>query len=166
VGGLAWHALDDPRTSVYVPLYAGITRVPESYQVGGRDKFERSSAFWAFNLVANWAELKYSYMIQDIRAEGDAFEDEFFARQAEIEARAVELLETDPEQARKYLTEYSNASAERTVKAWWELSELLITKYNDGYINLPETGQPVGYPEEWRDAVGYGKIRLEEPPPE
>lgn len=162
IGGVAWHGFDDPKTSVYVPLYAGITRVPESYQIGGRDEFDRQAAFWAFNFVGNWAELKFSYMIEDIRAKSQAFEDEFFAKLAETDAKAVELYEKDPKEARKFLTDYSNAAAERTTRAWWDLGHYLIAKYSDGYVNLPKTGEAVGYSEEWKKAVGYGTITLPE----
>ena len=58
-----------------------------------------------------------------------------------------------------YEYEFNNNSKEGV----WELSKdkrYLITKYNDGYINLPRTGKAVGYPKEWRDAVGYGKLKL------
>jgi len=160
IGGLVWYAVDDPKTSCFVPLYCSITDLPECYQVGGRDKFERESAFWAFNFVANWADLKFSYMIEDIKEKYQNFEDRFFAQQDSIEAAALKLYQKKPALAQQYLTEYSVTNAQNTVDAWWELGEFLITKYNDGYINLPHTGKPVGYPIEWREKVGYGKIRL------
>ena len=34
IGGLVWFAEDDPKTSVYMPLYAGATTLPESVQIG------------------------------------------------------------------------------------------------------------------------------------
>ena len=71
VGGVFWYGLDDTFTSVYVPLYAGITRVPPSFAVGRLDGFAWDSAWWVFNFVANYANLKYSYMIEDIRAAAD-----------------------------------------------------------------------------------------------
>ncbi|MCP4724775.1 MAG: peptidase C69, partial [bacterium] len=156
IGGIAWFAEDDPKTSCFVPFYTGITDVPESFKSGGRDKFERDSAFWAFNFVANWAEIKFSYMIEDIKKAYNTFEDGFFNLQPIIEKRALELFNEKPELAQEYLTDYSSTMAQRTVDEWWKLGDYLVVKYSDGYINLPRTGHTVGYPEDWLKAVGYG----------
>jgi len=160
IGGLVWFAEDDPKTSCFVPFYCGITRIPEAFEFGGRDKFERGSAFWAFNFVANWAELKYSYMIEDIKKMYTTYGEGFFNLQPIIEKRAQELYKEKPELAQEYLTEYSCTMAQRTVDEWWEFGDYLITKYSDGYINLPTTGRTVGYPKEWLDAVGFGKTKI------
>jgi hypothetical protein len=37
----------------------------------------------------------------------------------------------------------------------WDFNEYLITKYRDGYINIPNVGSSAGYPDWWLDAVGY-----------
>jgi len=160
IGGLVWFAEDDPKTSCFVPFYCGITRLPAAYETGGRDAFERESAFWAFNFVANWAELKFSYMIEDIAGKYTGIEKDFFDRQPGIEKRALELYRENPELARDYLTEYSCTAAQRTVDEWWKLSGYLIAKYSDGYINLPSTGRTAGYPKEWLDAVGFGRKKI------
>ena len=160
IGGLVWYAEDDPKTSCFVPFYCGITRIPKAFELGGRDKFERDSAFWAFNFVANWAELKFSYMIEDIKKTYTTFEEGFFNLQPIIEKRALELYNEKPELAQEYLTDHSCTMAQRTVDEWWKLGEYLIAKYSDGYINLPSTGISVGYPKEWLDAVGYGKKEI------
>lgn len=160
IGGIAWFAEDDPKTSCFVPFYCGITKLPEAFEIGGRDKFERESAFWAFNFVANWAELKFSYMIEDIKKMYTTFEEGFFNLQPIIEKRAQELYKEKPELAQEYLTEYSCTMAQRTVDEWWEFGDYLIAKYSDGYINLPTTGRTVGYPKEWLDAVGFGKKKI------
>jgi len=70
------------------------------------------------------------------------------------------LFKKNPKKARSFLNQSSVTTAQETVDAWWELGEYLITKYNDGYLNMPHTGTPVGYPVEWREKVGYGKMRL------
>jgi len=162
IGGIAWFGEDDPKTSCFVPFYCGITKLPKAFEVGGRDKFERESAFWAFNFVSNWAELKFSHMIEDIKKAYTTFEDGLFNLQPVIEKRAQDLYNEKPELAREYLTDYSNTMAQRVVDEWWKLGDYLIAKYSDGYINLPRTGQTVGYPEEWLEAVGYGETKIKE----
>ncbi len=155
IGGIYWYAVDDTYTNCYVPLYCGITDVPEAFKVGDFDKFSFNSAWWVFNFVANFANLKYSYMIKDIQKVQNELEWEFFEMQPAIEKSAVELYKSNPELAKKFLTDYSVSQGQKTLKRWKELAEHLIVKYNDGYVR-DEKGEvhSVGYPEEWlRDVI-------------
>ncbi len=163
IGGLVWFAEDDPKTSVYVPLYAGALRLPESLQTGSRATFERRSAWWAFDFTSNWANLRWDLMHQDIRERGDALEKGFFDQQAEIERKALDLYKQDPARAREFLTDYTVTMAQKTVDEWWRFSDFLIAKYNDGYVNENGRERSVGYPKDWLDAVGYGKTKVLKP---
>jgi dipeptidase len=169
VGGLTWFAYDAPHSSCYFPIYCGITELPESFTKGMRggsyDVFSRESAWWAFNFVSNWADLKYSYMIEDIKAVRDPLEEEFFAVQPAIEKTALDLYEQDPEIARNFLTTYSNSCATRVVDAYWKLASQLVGRYADGYVYGDDEYKvdSVGYPQEWNDAVDFGKSTI---PPE
>ncbi len=156
IGGVYWYGLDDTYTSCYVPLYAGIDRLPQSFTLGSINEFSWDSAWWVFNFVANIANLKYSYMIQDILAVQHELEAHFLAMQPVVEQTALVLAETDPALMREYLTQYSVSQAEEAVRRWKELGEFLLTRYNDGYVAGDED-QPVerGYPEGWlREVVG------------
>jgi len=155
IGGIVWWGPDAPHTTVYVPFYAGITEVPESYSTGDLGHFSRNSAWWAFDFVSNWADLKFSYMIQDIRDEQRRLEDKSFSEQSMVETTAVSMYEAEPDSAREYLTEHCVSNAEDTVAQWWNLADYLITKYHDGYINIPNIGSGVGYPAWWLEAVDY-----------
>jgi hypothetical protein len=103
-----------------------------------------------FNWVANWAYTRYRDMIQDIQKVQRELEGEFVARQPEIEAKALKLLRESPEQAREYLTAYSEKQAARTVARWRALGEELLVKYMDGNVkdSLGNVLHPP-YPEEW-----------------
>lgn len=150
VGGVLWYGVDDTYTTCYVPLYCGIDRVPPSFTRGDIQHFSWDSAWWIFNFVANLANLKYSYMIQDIRAVQKELEGTFLAVQPVIERTASELFKADPRLTRRYLTDYSVNHGEAVVRRWKELGEALLTKYNDGYVK-DDKGRPreVGYPEDW-----------------
>ena len=75
--------------------------------------------------------------------------------QPAVETAALALYKKDPALARKYLTDYSIDNANRVLKEWWKLSEYLIVKYNDGYVNIPKMATQVGYPKKWLKQVGY-----------
>ena len=81
------------------------------------------------------------------------FEGEFLAVQSAVENAALTLYEQDPELAISFLTDYSNSAVNRVVAAWWDFADMLIAKYNDGYI----WQKTKGYPEWWLEAVGYGE---------
>ncbi len=159
IGGIYWYGLDNPYTNFFAPFYTSITSLPKSYTVGKLSKFTRESAWWTFNFVANYANLRWSYMIQDIQKVQKEIEDDFFGRQSVIEAEAKRLLEENPAEVEKYLTEYCVKSAETGIQKWWELGDFLITKYNDGYIKN-EKGRPqeIGYPESWLQTIPKEKL--------
>ncbi len=154
IGGVYWYAVDDTYTNCYIPLYCGITDVPTSYKVGDFKKFSWDSAWWTFNFVANFATIKYSYMIKDIQKVQAELENEFFKMQPFVERTALEMYESNPQLAIKYLTDYSVSQGEKVVRRWKELGEALIVKYNDGYVR-DEKGRvrSVGYPQEWLENV-------------
>lgn len=150
VGGILWYGVDDTYFTCYVPLYCGISAVPPSYARGNLSEFSWDSAWWVFNFVANFANLRYSYMKEDIEAVQKELEDDFEAMQPSVEQTALALYKEKPELAKKYLTDYSTSRAEAVVERYRKLGEFLIRKYNDGYIQeKPGDPKEVGYPEEW-----------------
>ena len=142
--------MDDTYTTCYIPLYCGIKDVPPSFARGDFNKFSWDSAWWVFNFVANFANLKYCYMIQDIQQVQKKLESDEFKLQPMIEKTAAALYATDPDLVADYLTNYCVSNGENVVKKWRALGEKLITKYNDGYVK-DEKGRvkSVGYPEPW-----------------
>jgi dipeptidase len=131
--------------------------LPQPIQTSNILKLDRSSMWTAFNYVANQAQLKYSFMIKDIRAVRDRHEDMFFGTQSALESSALALWNRgDQETARALLTKQSNRFSTEVLKDWWALSEQLYIRYNDGYLNTPEgIAQAVFYPAWWLKQVGY-----------
>jgi dipeptidase len=149
VGGVYWYGVDDTSMTCYVPLYAGITAVPPSFTRGGIGAFDWDSAWWVFNFVANLANLKYSFMAPEIVAVQQDLEGHMVALQPAVERLAVDLLETDPDLAARYLTDFSVMHGEAVVTRWKELAEHLLTKFNDGYVIEDGEDPERGYPESW-----------------
>ena len=158
VGGILGFGSGCGQGTVYVPIYGSITRVPSSYAIGSTVEFDPNAAWWVFDFVANWANLKYSYMIVDIKAKQAEIENRQFAMQPAIESAAMNLMKTDPKLAREFLTQYTCSNADGVVDEYWEFAKWLIVKYNDGYNNVPKVGASVGYPAGWLKAVGFGPL--------
>jgi len=156
IGGVCWFGPDKPSETCFVPFYCGITDIPEPYCTGSTLVFDRHNAWWAFNFVANWADIKFSYIKKDITAKQVAIEGKEIAMQAAIDTAADRLYAKDPTLAREYLTDYCVDNANRVVRKWWKFADDLIVKYDDGYLNNPyNIAGLVGYPKWWRDEVGY-----------
>jgi dipeptidase len=167
VGGLYWYGVDDTFTSCYVPLYLCIDALPKSYVRGSNAKFTFESAWWTFNLVTNYAYLKWSMMVPEIQACQKDLETNFLALQPAVEKTALELYKTSPNLATRYLTDYSVMHAEQTVARWRELAGHLIVKYNDGYVrDANGQYQEVGYPEAWLRRVIKERPEAFKLPPE
>jgi hypothetical protein len=152
IGGIHWFSVDDTYSTVYVPMYCGIRKAPRPYAVGTGHfyDFTWESAFWVFNVVANFAYSRYSDMIQDIQVVQRELESDFLARQPAIDKAALKLYQEAPELARDYLTKYSHRQAGRTVARWRKLAGDLFIKYLDG--NVKDAQGKVthpGYPEDW-----------------
>jgi len=154
IGGVYWYGVDDTWMTCYTPLYCGITDIPHSYTIGDLQEFDWESAWWAFNFVSNFANLKYSFMEPEILAVQKEIESSLIALQPAVEKTALALYESDPELMIRYLTDYSIVQAESAVERWRELGRHLITKYNDGYVK-DENGRPreKGYPDSWLEKV-------------
>lgn len=168
VGGVLWFGLDDANMTVFTPVYCCATRVPECYtRVDGADyiTFSWKSSFWVFNWIANMVYPRYDLMIDDVRAVQTEIETTFNQAQEGIEAVAVKMLETDPDKAKEFLTNYTVMTAQSTHDAWKRLGEFLIVKYNDGVVKRVKDGkfernaigQPAGV-----IRPGYPKEFLEE----
>ena len=139
-GGILWFGVDDAASTVYVPMYSTITEVPECFKEGNGDMYNYSptSAWWIYNIVANWAYTKYSAMMPDIKKVQAAWEDKF---NAQVEAVDAQVAEMDPAKATEFLTKYSCAQAQESTAAWKELGIYLFVKYLDGQERKEKDGE-------------------------
>lgn len=152
IGGISWFGVDDTGTTVYVPMYCGMLQAPETFAEGNGDilTYTPTSAFWAFNKVANFAYLRYDLMSVDIRKLQSTLENRFFSLVPETDKKALALFETNPMQARRVLTDFSVKEANTTVSMWNDLFHFLLVKYMDGNVKQEKDGKflrnPYGYP--------------------
>jgi dipeptidase len=164
IGGRIWFGVDDANLTVYVPMYAGIRRAPDSYAVGNGHilEYSETSAFWTFNKVSNFVYSRYNLMLPDVRRAQDELEGKFLKYVPGIDQAALALYETDPELARDFLTDFSVTMGNYTQQRWEELFRFLLVKFMDGnvkksdgwefltneYGKYPIVQRP-GYPEWW-----------------
>jgi len=162
IGGILWFGVDDTYSTVYTPMYCGMTETPEPFAVGNGSLMEYSddAAFWVFNEVSNFAYTRYNAMIPDIQKVQKELELGYIQEVKGIDKAASEIYKNNPEQGIEFITNYSVDKGNHTLHTWKKLYHHLFTKFMDGNLKearpVPENYKYVnpkieypGYSEEW-----------------
>ncbi len=166
IGGILWFGVDDASSTVYTPMYCGMTEVPKPFAVGNGSmmEFSDNSAFWIFNMVSNFSYTGYNYIHPDIEKAQQEIENKYVKYTSAIDVAAAELYKKDPALAREFITEFSVKQGNNTFECWKKLYADLFTRYMDGNIKAkkevpenyiyiaPDLKQP-GYSQEWYRAI-------------
>ena len=140
-GGIFWFGVDDAACSCYVPFYSRMTEVPEAFREGNGDLYTYSStsAWWQFNLVANWAYTKYEKMKPEIRKHQQRWDEEFNNAIARIDSEVEAQPTAEAQQA--VMNRYAAEQTAALMSDWKELLTYLQVKYIDGQERKEENGQ-------------------------
>ncbi len=130
IGGIIWLSFGAQDTACYMPIYNGSQDVPESFKIGDHWKFNRDAARWAFDYVDYHTQVIYSYAIEDVKKAQEKWEGGAVKNTPLIDKIAQELYKQDPARALEFLTDYTINYANSVVKAWWDLGDFLLVKYN------------------------------------
>lgn len=145
--GTLWFGEDETYFTCYVPFFMGVTELPKPFVTGDINKYSRESAWWAFNFVSNFANIKYSVMKEDIQKVQNQLEQEIVDKVTILR----EIYKNIPEKHRSVLlTDLTCKTGEKVHRKYVELGDFLVMKYNDGYEkdeNFHITSP--GYPEEY-----------------
>jgi dipeptidase len=152
MAALMWFGIDDSSTSVHFPVYGSVTRVPEGWAGPGPQdgatpplmEFSLDSAFYVFNLVANFAYSRWDAIYADVHSEIVAREARYFSMVAEADAKALNMFgagqDTD---AVEYLTEFTNDIGRKLLRDWFKFFGQLFVKYRDGFVTTANKKVPV-----------------------
>ena len=141
LGGVIWFGVDDTYSTVYCPIYCGVTQVPVCFEEGNgsMSRYSETAAFWLFNRVSNFCYLRYDAMIQDVVKVQQELETDFVRDET---AHAKRWAQEDNERRLVgELNRFSNDRAERMMRRWKELDQMLLMKYMDGNIKTVEDGR-------------------------
>ena len=143
VGGVYYFNCDDPGMVAYVPVYCGVTEIPEAFAARHNQNgiFDEKGAFWLCNWVSNMVYPRYSALMPDLLAAREELEQAYAAEQAEVETHVATLT---PAEREAYLNALTANYTERMMQRWSRLARELIVKYND---------QPGTYDQQFWDAV-------------
>ncbi len=133
VGGVFWFGTDDTNTSVYMPLYCGMTEVPAELAQGDVNTFDINSNFWVNNIVANEAYHRYDMMIPDIRKVQNKLEKGFFEQVKANDPKLKAMVEAgDMDAYRNAVNALGAQDAKEATDRYRDLAVYLFVKFMDG----------------------------------
>ncbi len=164
IGGILWFGVDDTFSTVYTPMYCGISKAPSSLAVGNGSimEYSDSAAFWIFNQVSNLAYTRYNLMIPYIQDKQSSLEKSYQNEVKVMDQKALGI--KDDEELVTVLTNFSGDAGQQTFNEWKKLYQFLFVRYLDGNVKSkaevkkgylfanPKLEQP-GYSEDWYKEV-------------
>jgi dipeptidase len=175
ISGLIWFGVDDSGTTVRFPVYGSATKVSPAFLGKGPQDgvtppmmdFNLQSAFYVFNLLANWAYARWDLIYPEVLQTIVAKESEFIGQIQQVDKKALEILEEkrgSPDgmaQAVDYVTNYSVNAGNKLVNDWFQYFGKLFVKYREGYVITANTEnhacgcapKAAGYPQSWYDRI-------------
>jgi dipeptidase len=150
IAGCLWFAYGPASTSCFVPVYAGVTDFPHTWDSPANfTRIDRQQPQWNFRLVHNLTNtLRYQQASKDVRRVIRPAETAFLSRQPTVEQVAVDLLEKyGRAQTEKFLTAYTHQCMTRVGDAYDKLVDYLMLKYlvdqpELATVSLPRIGAP------------------------
>lgn len=163
VGGTTWFGTADADKTVFVPLYVASGGVPPSLMLGHQLELDRAALYWAHRYVQNLVQLRYAPMMEDVRKLQAALEHAGHALQYNLDERFGGATDAELREGGARAAEFATAvrqqsfaHADRVLKNWWQLADMLMVKYADGYLTTADSiGVPMGYPAWFLNATGF-----------
>jgi dipeptidase len=170
MAALLWFGIDDSSTSVHFPIYGSATRIPKGWAGKGPQDgvtpplmhFSLDSAFYVFNLVANWAYSRWDAMYPDVYKRIIEKETLYLQKSLEADKEALQLFTAGKsDQAVEHLTSLSDAIGTALLQEWFQFFGELFVKYRDGFVTTASPLTPVcgcstsslPYSAEWYDRI-------------
>ncbi|MGB8952527.1 MAG: C69 family dipeptidase [Candidatus Aminicenantales bacterium] len=138
VGGICWFAFDNPGQSARIPIFAGVTQFPSSFEICAQHRFRTDSAAWAFRRANRLATVRWGEAGKYIEEAIKEFEERAFCELSSIEKMAVEVYnggktEEDAVQLKEYLTKYTGDFARAAIHKYWEMGDKFWALFARGF---------------------------------
>lgn len=137
IGTVAWFSFDNPGQSPRIPIWAGVTALPESFKIDCQHRFRTDAGCWWYRRANRLAMIKWGWAREYIEGAVQAYEDQAFLEAPLIEQRALQSMKeeggSDPLAFRAVLTRYTNNFARATMQHWWELGDFFWAEYARGW---------------------------------
>jgi len=134
VGAVAWFSFDNPGESPRIPIFSGVTALPASFSICGQARYRTDAAIWSFRETNRLATVNWSKGRALIEPSVQEFEDKAFAELPALEKRVAELVKDGKnDEAKKFVTEYTNSFAGASMSRWQEMKVTLWGMFGRGF---------------------------------
>jgi dipeptidase len=134
VGAVAWFSFDNPALSPRIPIFSGVLKLPESFSICGQFHYTPDAAIWSFRETNRLAVIKWGDGRKLIEPAVKEFEDRAFEELPMIETKVMELVNKGKnDEARQYVTDYTNNFANAAMKRWEEMKAPLWSSFSMGF---------------------------------
>ena len=134
VGAVAWFSFDNPGESPRIPIFSGVLSLPASFNVCGQQRYRTDAAIWSFREANKLATVNWSRGRVLIEPAVQEFEDKAFGELPSVEKKVVELVKDGKnEEAKKYVTSYTNSFAGAAMRRWEDLKITLWGMFGRGF---------------------------------
>ena len=128
VGAVCWFSFDNPAMSARIPIFAGTTELPPSFEICAQHNFRLDSAAWAFRRANRLATLKWGMTRKTMDDTVAEFENKAFADLPLLEKRVQEIMasktpDKEPFTVEGFLTKYTNDTARAAIQKYLELGD-------------------------------------------
>lgn len=134
VGAIAWFSFDNPGQSPRIPIFSGVLSLPASFNVCGQQRYRTDAAIWSFREANRLATVNWSRGRTFIEPAVQEFEDKAFEELPAIDKKVTELVrEGKNDEAKKYVTAYTNDFAYSAMRRWEEMKVTLWGIFGRGF---------------------------------
>jgi len=134
IGGVAWISFDNPGQSPRIPIYAGTTQLPESFNYCGQKRYREDATIWKYRKANKLATLAWQETKDAMLKEVAYFENKGITNGAILEQKVVRLLEEGKkEEAQEILNRYTFDFTGATIHRWKELEDYYWGRFGMGF---------------------------------
>jgi dipeptidase len=134
VGAVAWFSFDNPALSPRIPIFSGVLKLPESFKICGQFNYTHDAAIWSFRETNRLAVIKWGDGRKLIEPAVKEFEDRAFEELPMVEKKVAGLIkEGKHDEAKQYVTDYTNNFANAAMKRWEEMKVPLWESFSMGF---------------------------------
>ena len=134
VGAIAWFSFDNPGQSPRIPIFSGTLFLPENFKICGQHRYRHDAAIWSFREANRLANVNHSRGRAILEPSVAHFQQKALRELPEVERSAERMIKDGKaDEARAYITAYTNDFAALTMRRWEEHRDELWHMFGRGF---------------------------------
>ena len=134
VGAVAWFSFDNPGQSPRIPIFSGTMELTESFRICGQHRYRDDAAIWSFREANRLSTVNWERGRKLIEPAVADMEQKALSELPALEERVKKLVSDGKNaEAKKAVTEYTNAFAHGAMNRWQEMKRELWQMFGRGF---------------------------------